>query len=898
MTSPIFLPWLRRGLAAGIGGPDDAAGGALPMRGSARVAIELADSRGAAALAEHLLRLTGPGDVVGLDTTQVVRMVPPDGASDVEANYLPFVELAAPDLPWLLTPARATGANQLRPWLVLVCVEERDGIELATTSLPLPVLRMGGADAAVELPDLTESWAWTHVQSLVRAPDIDAEVERGTGAVIARLMCPRRLREGRSYLAALVPAFDVGRAAGLGQDVSAFAAAAPAWQLDAMPDVVELPVYLWWRFTTAVQPGDFEDLARRLEPDLDGGRMGFHDALVGDTGALEPFAGAAGFEYEGPLVDPGSRGAALRRNASRWFRNGMTDLLNASAQPAEYDPDGGDPVLAPPFHGSWAADRYTVPRSGWLSELNLDVRRRVAAGLGARVVRDHQHDLLAAAWDQAGDLRALTEELNRGRLAAEVGRSHLRRIRTARPEALLQATSRLHVFVGIAGGTAAEAIRRSVVVPTGMTTPVFVRQTRPGTILAKRAGVERHELAVGTRTVSRFVAASVDAEIRAAQPGDLESLASYGAAYVSAKTFTERTTFEVVPLALEGDVSTRVRAVEPVAPIASDAGDDVTDLAGRIDTQLDPMRSVVAGLARRVSGIDLDLLQPLPTRIPIGPRFPDPLFGWFSSLGSELVLPGVDDFAANRVRLLEVNEGWIAAFLAGANHEWAREALWNEYPADLGATAFSHFWPRIPPETPDLARDMHEWGLLESLAEQVGTAGSSTVLLVRGDLVRRYPDVEFLLVTPDAGGALLDENDNIPAERTTWPAFAGKLDVRTVFVGFDVDPEIIRSEGRYIGIQEPVAGPRFGLDVASPDHHGTAPLTWSDASWGHVAASAEELDAMTHIRFADSPWLDGVVRGSLTWPRNSAHLAGILFQQPFRLLLPATYLMPEREGGV
>ena len=37
-----------------------------------------------------------------------------------------------------------------------------------------------------------------------------------------------------------------------------------------MPATLELPVYLTWTFTTSSEPGDFEDLARRLEPDVDG----------------------------------------------------------------------------------------------------------------------------------------------------------------------------------------------------------------------------------------------------------------------------------------------------------------------------------------------------------------------------------------------------------------------------------------------------------------------------------------------------------------------------------------------------------------------------------------------------------------------------------------------------
>src|SRR5919108_329174 len=264
----------------------------------------------------------------------------------------------------------------------------------------------------------------------------------------------------------------------------------------------------------------------------------------------------------------------------------------------------------------------------------------------------------------------------------------------------------------------------------------------------------------------------------------------------------------------------------------------------------------------------------LPTRIAIGPRFPDPLFPKLIALGAELVLPGVGDVANDRVRLVEVNEAWVAAFLVGANHEWAREALWNEYPADLGATAFSTFWQRVPTTAADLASDLHEWPLGSTLRSHVGGSGSSTVLLVRGDVVRRFPGVELFLVTPGRGGRLVEADGSIPADRTTWPSFAGELDRATVFVGFDVDVDVVRDEGRYVAIQEPVTGPRFGFDPAGTTYRRAPATSWDELSWGHVTESAEALAALGNLRLSDTPWLDDVTRDDTTWGRNGAHQRG------------------------
>jgi hypothetical protein len=79
---------------------------------------------------------------------------------------------------------------------------------------------------------------------------------------VSRLVCPRRLAPFRSYYACLVPAFEIGRRAALGQaQVQGEPTLAPAWTAGASD--VELPVYYHWEFSTGPE-GDFETLARRL----------------------------------------------------------------------------------------------------------------------------------------------------------------------------------------------------------------------------------------------------------------------------------------------------------------------------------------------------------------------------------------------------------------------------------------------------------------------------------------------------------------------------------------------------------------------------------------------------------------------------------------------------------
>ena len=92
--------------------------------------------------------------------------------------------------------------------------------------------------------------------------DLSATLATPSGS-LARLLCPRVLTSDTDYLACVVPAFELGRKAGLGQPITPEdeAQLAPAWDLSS--SAVELPVYYSWRFATGAG-GDFQSLAMLL----------------------------------------------------------------------------------------------------------------------------------------------------------------------------------------------------------------------------------------------------------------------------------------------------------------------------------------------------------------------------------------------------------------------------------------------------------------------------------------------------------------------------------------------------------------------------------------------------------------------------------------------------------
>lgn len=422
MNQPVyeFVPWLRSGAGAAVRVPDGT--GELPARAGFDVGVHLNDA--AAPATTTRLEVAGPGDVVGIDPRHVVRRVPSPNTSDFEPNLFCAIEFDRPELPWLATPAGPNTASQrLRPWIVLVVVEETAGVSLEARGA-LPVLRIvTPASPDEQLPDLEDSWAWAHAQVLVEegVTATAAEVAQAKPALaLSRLICPRRLVPARAYIACVVPAFDLGVRRGLG-DAAPAATALPAWRRgDAGP--VELPVYIHWRFATGAA-GDFETLARRLAVRELPDELGRRTLYVGAGGPglpeIPPDDGAVA-DLGGALVPAG---LTLDELDPALATRLATALDSATA------PDGGegDDEVRAPRYGAAAIAGENAPQPPWFQELNSEPVRRAAAGLGSRAVREHQEELVFGAWSQAGQLGEANDKLRGLDFAAAVGGSLRRR---------------------------------------------------------------------------------------------------------------------------------------------------------------------------------------------------------------------------------------------------------------------------------------------------------------------------------------------------------------------------------------------------------------------------------------------------------------------------------------
>jgi hypothetical protein len=411
-----FLPWLRRGISNRI-----ASGASGAARATLDVALTVASDVETVPLPARSVQLVGPGDIVGINPHVVVRTEPRNWITDFEPNYLAHVEFYDEDFPWRYTPAPADVAqHRLVPWITLLLLKESEFTRNTTPSRPLPSITLQGISPAAALPPVTQLWAWAHVhlnESLgsARTPDLNAlasilrdDPDRG----YSRLMSPRRLEPNTAYYAFVIPTFEVGRKAGLGEPVAdTDPGLAIAWAV-----ATEFPVYFEWFFRTGAG-GDFEALVRALKPRAIDKRVGIRDLDVQQPGfALPPIQSPPDdvVGLDGAILSPFYEPKPLAVSSN--YRPEVEQLVNLAGDNEQGGVAAGDPVVTAPLYGRWHAlvQRISADpaKANWVNELNVDPRARTAAGYGTRVIQKNQEEYMRLAWQQIGEVLAANRRVH------------------------------------------------------------------------------------------------------------------------------------------------------------------------------------------------------------------------------------------------------------------------------------------------------------------------------------------------------------------------------------------------------------------------------------------------------------------------------------------------------
>ena len=879
-TTLAFAPWARSGIGATITAPPGALRAQVPIDVvvEGRIGDAPAPAVGAPTLMAQIL---GPGDVLGIDPRIVIRTDPGAYGQGVPPETLVSVEFSRPDFPWMFSPLAPDAQHRLQPWLCLLVVPRRPGISLESREGRLQVLTLDSPD---ELPDLAEAWAWAHAQALSDdAHPPGAVVNAGDERSLSRLVSPRRLESTTSYYACLVPTFNAGRQAALDPAKEPAGPLAPAWS-GAIPARFELPVYYAWTFTTG-EAGDFHDLVMKLRPQALPAGAGWRPLSIGFPTAqapsgFRPFTASLEGVLRNVADSPGPSDPAAAASLGQ-------ELLRVTGLPR---------AVVPPRYGQAQAP-IDAP---WLAELSSNPVARIAAAAGVRVVQARQEALMAAAWEQVGDIQHANQQRRHAEVALAVGdalmRRHLQALPTARllqvaaptgvptsggpmaaatvaqvPSSTLNGAFRqLQRRAGSLARRSAESLTTIAAqplapAPSAMTViaPVRIEAASPGAVAAQEPAVVPFPEGDGEpsgRTgatafykFNGFIPASVPerprpstivvttAIVGAAVPWRLDdkvqfrtdpvpaALARRQAIAASFKTAAQPLQNYLVMRMLPKATTVAISAQFAVSALEDDSA------RARVLNALSPRRALVARVlgghtARRPGALAMSVgIDDLPApSTPFPPLRYDPVFtgGMYrelAELAPDLFLVAADRVADNSVGLARINPQFVEAYLAGLNHEMGRELLWRGFPSDGRGTYFRRFL------------DTDDYPALAAWRGALGAHGPARdpfVLLIRGEIVRRFPRATMFAQrgSLDASGARF-----APAGPRHLPRFRVTLGNDLLCVGFDLS----RSEALecFFGIEEHIAEPRFAAKVPGGKYVTLADLSLrSGAHAGDVAS--------------------------------------------------------------
>jgi hypothetical protein len=861
-----FFRWVRYGVAAALSDEVLETGGG--PRARVTVGVDVSATGLTARQATLPIDVLGPGDVSGIDHRQVTRTFPVPNTPDFESQYLAHVEFDRPDLPWLFTPSPADAAGTLRPWICLAVIEKRDGVKLEQGS-PLPRLTIAN-NAGAELPDLASVHLWTHVQVTGAVTSgLDAIAADTPERIISRLVCARALQGDTAYLACVVPTFNVGVKAGLGIEVAPDAVLGDAWTPATAS--IQLPVYHHWEFATG-RSGDFKSLVTKLQARNDLQGVGTRPLDITTPG----FGVDDRTDYTSVQI-----GGALRVTAPDpppVDESLADDLATALAQ------DG----VTPPIYGRWHAGQTGIVRAEfrprWLEALNLDVRYRVAAGLGTQVVQERQEDLMAAIWEQFGEILRANQLLRHAQLAIAASERVVARHLVSLPD--LDLLSVAAPASGRIRMSTQRTMRRAVAescTPVLAFSGAFRRLVRTRGPLGRRmTRLERpgmFDIAPPPAVEPSSLLASLASGIwNVRKPSVPDGAIAAPVSWSRVKMPPGHLLGELAPIFQRLALADRTRACP-----ALDPGGLAVQVRNAITPDVAIMPRVRAQIALPSSSrLHLsDRLDP----VMAAPEIPTPMIGPLLERGQDWLLPGLENVPRNTVTIVEPDAAFIEAYMVGLNHEIGREMLWRGFPTDQRGTVFARFWDRrgavasagasIP------ARDIPAvagWKGSDDLGSHLDASGIGLVLLIRGDLLVRYPLPTVFLQRAkwrrDPVSNAIVMQDGVAVRE---PVSVGNQADWTAHVHFPSMTGQMGSDTSYFGFPLPRAS------VHGRDRTGL-PANASDADAGWYVVFQEQA---TQPRFGYSPTPPAIPPGVNT-PED---LAATMLRKPFRLFVHGSDLV-------
>ena len=861
-----FLPWLRQGLSSKIIEKDKL--GVTPSGSMARerpeltVSIKLNTSE-----IRKQIKIHGPGDVIGINPDAIMRVHPKPQTRDFESNALAYIEFYEEDFPWRYTPAmHAQDQKRLRPWLALLVLKEGE-YEFNNSGNGLPVLTVKSEHARKVFPDHSETWAWAHVHvnhflSENNLSDkLESELEKNPDVAYSRLICPRKLEkapeEGEriDYHAFLIPAFETGRLAGLGEDPSDIYAQQSSWKAngqsgsDTRP--FNYPVYYNWEFSTGAF-GDFETLVSILKAQPLGDRFGKRDMSIEKPGmGLDGLAGTQTLGLEGALKPPEFQSDNWPANtADSAFREKLKDIINASQDLQDsnvaanvanpyFDSSSpqvfysgnmvDDPVVTPPIYGKWQAMVRKVTSTGgkkWVSELNLDPRNRAAAAVGTRIIIKEQERFMEMAWQQVGEVNEANRKIEEAELAKMVNNSYYEKRLSRMDEDKLLSVSApaLKFVINPVSNKTFESDFTNCKIPNAAKSAAFKKITRPGKKIIrkmnKKAADEGNPVRVQLNILKNFnldgsgEISTAKKKLNPLMVKDTDIMMDTIQCFLNLQvdgSADQDETLKLDPQAIttqeeyKNDFAAFTSNLE--APLFAKVNDPISDFqafSSNLFSQINPMVTMKRYIKALVysGGQIMEEIKPIMAY----PEFPQPMFLELQKVSQDFIIPNISEIPENTITLLSNNQKFIEAFMAGLNNEMSRELLWREYPTDQRGSYFRNFWDDKDSMSTGNDHDimeMHRWNdeLGEHNQRFLDEQGHPVqkkdfvVLVIRGDVLKKYPNT--LVYAQKAKYDTPKTNprklsDSLVEGNIITPVFQAELEPDVALFGFNITAEEAR----------------------------------------------------------------------------------------------------------
>jgi hypothetical protein len=799
-----FIPWARKGLGNMIEDQDAINNSSTNGRPRIKITTEITDG-GSTVISNQIkkeVNLVGPGDIIGFDENCIIKNEPAVGRlNNFERNYLPYIEFYEEDFPWRFSPGKSVN-HKLTPWLTLI-VLKNDGSEYKRNK------EIVGYFPSIEildesiLPSPNELWAWAHVQFTgdllpsevhsgaishghrAKAKLTDA-LSENSDVAFSRILCPRLLEPNTAYTGFLIPTYEAGRLAGLGdfEGIDAINSQRSSYQSGApkgglYPEL--FPVYFQWDFATG-EKGDFEELVRLLEPQRPDAKVGKRPMYIGKPGYgvkyQEDSKATKVLDLEGALQVPKTSRLNFPWPDSNEYRRRLTQFINLSDDLVEstfLDPNHyiqsvfnqnnaveDDPIITADLYGSYHALQRRLSPFGttWVSELNLDPRNRAIAGLGVEYIKQNQENLVDKAWEQLGEVMEANKKIEWGQLATTASsKGYKKNIETLSTENQIAMMGGVLSRVKLGSDQNLSALGKldASILPNATVSSAYKKLARPNGPLMKRIAIKestiiRQSLADkvnGLRLTSLKTASS---QLAVINNNTLDRSLN------AIQTQNVRVKSHNVPLEVGKDIKTQLNIAgslkftqayssfnnyfKPdnwkveVERDTLDLGALNTEVKKVIQPKVSIPLAVMSPISFAFAGFDLIKNELIP--IMAHPVYQEPVYEHVLSLGKEFFLPNLHLIPDNSITLMETNQRFIESFMVGLNHEMGKELLWRGYPTDQRGSYFRQFWNVADIPLPDgmteaefaeLNNDIaqiHQWEKSNNLGENDFISGQDS----------------------------------------------------------------------------------------------------------------------------------------------------------------------------